>query len=176
MGVFDDKQVAAAIARLTTMPSKGVENLLKLARTRKIVDLAEACEAELATRPFEFAGDDAVRFDQMAKVVGTMPLVDAIRYAFSDVREATKEERIIIPWIARNPGTSYDETLAHYGNGDLGLVIGHLAYFRYGCFRRFMDPKQDQSSVLLIKDRSGRSVRYWLRPEAALAFKQLELI
>jgi len=65
--------------------------------------------------------------------------------------------------------------LAHYQKGDLSLVIGHLVHHRFGCFRAFIEPKLDQSSVLLIKDRSAPSVRYWLRPEAETVFGELGL-
>lgn len=173
MGEFDDKQVAAALIRLPTMSTKGLKDLLN--RTRNIANLAKACEAELDSRPFEFSGDDAARFDQMAKAVGDMSLVEAIRYAFRDAREADQEERTIISWIARNPGTSFKEVLAHYQKGNLGLVIGHLVYHRFGCFRAFVDPKLDQSVIILIKDRSTSSVRYWLRPEAEMVFGELGL-
>jgi len=85
-----------SFAPVTTMFTKGLKDLLNRARTRNIANLAKACEAELDLRPFEFSGDDAARFDQMAKAVGDMSLVEAIRYAFRDAREADQEERTII--------------------------------------------------------------------------------
>jgi hypothetical protein len=176
VGVFDDKQVTAAIARLPTMPTKGVREILDRARTRKIVSLETACEAELESRPFEFTGDEAARFSSMGKAVAGMSLVDAMRHAFGVERRPNETEMLVIRWIAAHPGTSFEETKKHYGKGDLGLVIGHLVYDRYGCFRAFVDPKQDQSSVLLSKDASGRSVRYTLQPEAEQVFRELGFI
>jgi len=88
LGEFDDKQVTAALIRLPTMSTKGLKDLLNRARARNIANLAKACEAELDLRSFEFSGDDAARFDHMAKAVGGMPLVEAIHYAFRDAREA----------------------------------------------------------------------------------------
>jgi hypothetical protein len=135
-----------------------------------------ACEAEIRTRPFDFTGESAARFDEMAAAVQDMSLIDATRYAFGTERPASPEEIRILRWISAKPGTSYQEAKAAYGKGDLGLVIGHLVYDRYGCFRRFLKPGEDQSSVLLTKDRTGQSVRYWLKPESEAVFRELGLI
>lgn len=176
MGVFGDKQVAAAILRVPASSTKSIHTLLQQARANRLPRLEAACEAELALRPIEMSGEEATRALQMAKAVVDMSLEEAIRYAFGAARSASAAEELIIGWIGRNPGTSYEATLAHYGKGDLGLVIGHLVYDRIGCFRHFLDPKEDQSSVLMSKDRGGRSVRYTFKPEADRVFRELGLI
>ena len=176
MNAFADKHVATAIARLPKMPSDQVKSLRDTARVKGLDSLFSACEAELAKRPFSFTADNAARFEQMAVAVGDMSLVEAMRFAFSKEMTANPDEARILRWIAANPGGTYEDALKAYGKGDLSLVIGHLVYHRYGCFRRFVDPGEDQSSVLLRKDRTQGSVRYWLKPEAEAIFRELGII
>jgi hypothetical protein len=112
----------------------------------------------------------------MAEQVKDMNLTEAIRYAFTVARRAGPDEIRCLRWMAANPGASFQAALAAYGKGDLGLLIGHLVYDRYGCFKRFLQTGEDQSSVLIEKDRSSGSVRYTLRPEALEVFRELGLV
>jgi hypothetical protein len=173
MNAFSEKNVDAAIVRLTAMASRDIEMLRERARSRGLTRLIEACGAELAKRPFAFSTEIATSFERMAAEVRDMELVDAIRYAFSQVLPPSDYEIRFLRWIAAHPGGSYQEALEAYGKGDLGLVIGHLVYDRFGCFRKFMRDGEDQSSILLHKDRTGESVRYMLRPEAGQVLREL---
>ena len=112
----------------------------------------------------------------MAVAALDMSLLEATRYAFGTARRASPEEVRFLRWLAAHPGGSYEEGVAAYGKGDLGLLIGHLVYDRYGCFRRFLKPGEDKSSVLLFKDRSLSSVRYWLKPDVENVFRELGVI
>ena len=53
--------------------------------------------------------------------------------------------------------------------------MGHLVYERYGCFKKFFEPGEDQSSVLILKDRAG-GVRYTMRPEFRAVMSELGVI
>jgi hypothetical protein len=112
----------------------------------------------------------------MAEQVKDLDLYRAIGHAFTAARPPSREEEFILRWVAANPGRTYDEARKAYGKGDLGLVIGHLVYDRYGCFRKFMMPGEDQSSVLILKDRTGDSVRYTLKPEALAVFREIGVV
>lgn len=112
----------------------------------------------------------------MGRDVAGMSLVDAIIHAFTSVRPPGLEEIRVLRWLAANPGGSYEQALAAYGKGDLALVIGHLVYDRYGCFRQFLEGHEDQSSVLINKDRSGGSVKYTLKPETIQTFAHLGVL
>lgn len=173
---YSEKNVAAATARLPGMASKDIKTLLTRAQAHGLDPLAAACEAELAKRPFDFSQENARAFDQMAGEVVDMDLEAAIRHAFTKVRPADEDESTILRWIAANPDTSYQEVLAHYGKGDLSLVVGHLVYHRFGCFRQFIPEGEDQSSVLLAKDRAGKSVKYRLQPAAEGVFRDIGLV
>ena len=105
-----------------------------------------------------------------------MDLVAAIRHAFTKFFPPAFEEVTVSRQIAEHPGISYQDLLDSYGKGDLSLVIGHLVYNRYGCFRQFMKDGEDQSSVLILKDRTGNSVRYRLRAEAESVLRDIGII
>jgi hypothetical protein len=176
MSAFDDTKVHAAIARLPRLGSKEVREMKSRAQKQNLPALEAACEAELAARPVEFSGEDALRFEEMAGQVAGLSLTEAIRHAFTSVRRADPDEVRCLRWIAAHPGGTFQAALQAFGKGDLSLVIGHLAYQRLGCFRAFIAPGEDQSSVLLSKDRSGKSVCYTLRPEAETVFRELGLL
>ena len=175
-GVFSDKHVADAIGRLPRMATADISDLLRRAKVQGIAALQAACEAELASRPFSFTRQQGADFDAMARAVTGMSLPEAIRYAFTEVCPANDEEIAVLRWLAEHPGGSFQDCGRHLGKGNLGLVIGHLVYHRYGCFRAFITDRNDQSSVLLRKDRSGGQVRYWLMPEAEAVFRDLGVI
>ena len=78
--------------------------------------------------------------------------------------------------LAAHPGGTYQEAVAAYGKGDVSLLVGHLVYDRYGCFKKFLDGQLRQSDVLVQRDHAGNSVRYTLKSEANQAFSELGLI
>jgi hypothetical protein len=157
VSVFSDNNIAAALARIPSMASRDIKTLKDRAVAQGLTRLVEACEAELSRRPFAFSREHAVSFERMAVEVQDMELLDAIRHAFRDVLPPSEDEVRFLRWIAAHPGGSYQEAVTAYGKGDLGLTIGHLVYDRYGCFKKFMQPGEDQSSVLLHKDRMGEA-------------------
>ena len=176
MAAFGEKQIQAAIARLGGMGSKEIRELRARGESQNLTDFVAACDAELASRPVEFSQVAGADFPRMEAAVRDLDLVRTIRYAFTDGRRASAEELRFLQWIALHPGASHAETLAFYGKGDLALMIGHLAYDRYGCFRKFMTPGGRQSGVLLDRDTSGPSVRYQLKPEAVQALTEIGVL
>ena len=112
----------------------------------------------------------------MAAQVLDLDLASAIRVAFTTVQPPDPDEVRAVRWIAANPGGTYQEAERAFGKGHLALIIGHLVYERFGCFRRFMVSGEDQSSVLIEKDRTGGRVRYTLKPEARAVFSEIGLI
>ena len=166
MGAFDEKHIARAIERLPTMASREIRDLSDRAERQDLARLRDACERELALRPIDLSAVDAEAHARMATEVADLDLVATIGVAFSKVRPPSDEELQFLQWIAGNPGGTYQEALAVRGKGDVGLLIGHLVYDRFGCFRRFVETGEDLSSLLLIKDRSGPSVRYTLKADA----------
>lgn len=173
-----EKHIAAAIERLPKQATKDVKVLRERAERmgQTALKLVAACDAELKSRPIEFSQEQAISFEAMAEQVKDLDLYAAIGHAFTKARLPSPEEEQIIRWMAANPGGSYDEARKAYGKGDLSLVIGHLVYDRYGCFKKFMKAGEDQSSVLISKDRSGESVRYTLKPEALAVFREIGVI
>jgi hypothetical protein len=176
MNPFSDKHVAAAIARLPDMSTKEIRELRTRAEGQGLGQLLEACDEQLASRPIEFSADAAKAFEAQARDVAELDLAGAIRHAFTRAMPPSRDEIELLRWFAANPGGSYQSAVKDLGNEGLGLWIGHLVYDRYGCFRKFLKPTEDQSSVLLEKDRSGGSVRYRLRPEAEAVFRDLGIL
>ncbi|MER0238955.1 hypothetical protein [Fulvimarina sp. MAC8] len=173
---FSPTAVDKAIARLPRLSTKDVQLMRGRGEDKGLTDLVEACDAELEKRPIEYDDDTAAAMIAAEKTVAEFDLAKATMYAFSEFRQASAEERRILGWIGANPGGSYADALKSYGKGDLALAIGHLVYDRYGCFRRFVEGHEDQSSVLIEKVRGDGSVRYTIRPEVLPVFKELALI
>lgn len=142
----------------------------------EITMLVEACDAELQARPFDISQDKAIAFDRMSERVRDLDLAAAIKVAFTAVQPPNLDEVRVLRWIAANPGGTYQDAERAHGKGDLALIIGHLVYERFGCFRRFMVPGDDQSSVLIQKDRAGGRVRYTLKPEAHAVFSEIGVL
>jgi hypothetical protein len=166
LGAFEEKHIIRAIERLPTMATRDIRELRDRALQQDLASLREACERELAVRPIELSAVDAETHARMASEVQDLDLVETIAIAFSKVRPPNEEELQFLQWIAANPGGTYQDALAVRGKGDVGLLIGHLIYDRFGCFRRFVEVGEDLSSLLLIKDRTGPSVRYTLKEDA----------
>lgn len=176
MATFDDNQIARAIERLPTLSSKDIGELRSRAESKRLSDLVDACDRELERRPFDFSTEAAVAFETMAEQVADLDLEEAIRHAFTKVLPASPDEVRFLRWLAAHPGGSYQEAVEALQNEGLSLWIGHLVYDRYGCFRKFLEGAEDQSSILIAKDRSGPSVRYRLKPEAAKVLGAIGLI
>ena len=176
MSASSPDNICKAIARLPIQSSEEVKRVRGQAAKMNITALVEACDAELQGRPFDISGDKAIAFDRMAAQVRDLDLAAAIKVAFTTVQPPNPDEVRVLRWIAANPGGSYQDAERAHGKGDLALVIGHLVYERFGCFRRFMVSGDDQSSVLIEKDRTGGRVRYTLKPEAHAVFCAIGLI
>jgi len=166
MAAFDEKHVQAAIRRLPAMATKEIRELRERAEAQGLTVLMDACDEEISARPVDFSAAEAVDHMAMARATEGLDFIDAVAVAFSKVRPPSEVEHAFLTWISEHPGSSYEEAVTQHGKGDVGLLIGHLIYDRFGCFRRFVDGGADLSSLLLIKDRSGPSVRYTLREEA----------
>jgi len=176
-GPFSQTNISKRIAELPRLSTEDIRSLLDRAKGRNITELVEACSAELAARPISYDSSRAERNAKMSEIVQDKELADAIRLAFTHDRAASEAELFILNWIAEHPAGSYQDALRAYGKGDLSLVIGHLVYDRFGCFRKFMKPGETQSSVLLLKeDPDGKGVRYTLRPEALTVFKEVGIV
>ena len=174
-GPFSPESIVRAIERLPLQSTKDVREMRRRGVGRNLPALIEACDVELAKRPIEFDGDMAARVEETAAITAGMDLAQATRFAFSD-RPASDYEIRILRWMAAHPGGTYEEALQAYGKGDLALCIGHLVYDRYGCFRCFVEDHEDQSSVLIAKERGHGSVRYTLRPEILGVFEELGIV
>lgn len=176
MNAFAAWQVDAAIARLPVQASAAIATVRASALSHRLAALVAACDAELARRPFAFSAVQATTFAAQQAAVAGMSLAEAIAHAFTVARKPSAEETRFLGWLAANPNGSFAEAKAAYGKGDLNLLIGHLVYHRLGCFRPFLPDGATQSSVLLDVDRSGKSVRYRLRPEAEAVLRGLAII
>lgn len=176
MGAFDEKHITRAIERLPTMATREIRDLQGRAEQRGLAGLRDACEQELTLRPVELSAVDAEAHVRMASEVRDLDLVDTIAVAFGRIKPPNEEELQFFQWIAAHPGGTFQEALKVRGKGDVGLLIGHLVYDRFGCFRKFVVEGQDLSSILLVKERSGPSVSYWLKPEALEGVRRAAVI
>jgi hypothetical protein len=176
LSAFFEKQVAAAMSRLPGLGSKQIRELRARAEQQQLIDLVAACDETLGARPVEFDQSSAERNVQMEQEAADLDLVGAIRYAFGQALPANPEEIRFLRWLAAHPGGTYQEAVAAYGKGDVSLLVGHLVYDRYGCFKKFLDGQLRQSDVLVQRDHAGNSVRYTLKSEAKQAFSELGLI
>jgi len=176
MSAFSTKHVDEAVLRLPIYATDHILMLLQRAREQGIARLADACEAELKLRPIPFTKEMAARSDDMAKAVTSMSLVQVIRHAFSDAEPVRDYEQRLIRCIAAKPSITYRELEVAYGKGDAGLVIGHLVYDRFGCFRHLLHEAQLMSDLLVHREKSTEGVRYYLKPEAEMAFRELGII
>lgn len=176
MSASSPENISKAMARLPGQSSDDVRDVRGKAEKHGITVLVEACDAELRARPFEISKEKAIAFDRMSEIVRDLDLADAIRVAFTTVEPPNLDEIKVLRWIAENPGGTYQDAERAHGKGDLALIIGHLVYERFGCFRRFMASEKDQSSVLIKKDKTRGSVKYTLKPEAHAVFSELGII
>lgn len=172
--VVSNKHIKAATARIQSQASSAIKAVLVNAKAQKLPDLVEACEAELRLRgSLDLTSQQAVLAAAASERIAGKPLTEVIQIAFTEI-PAREEECQILRAIGDQPGISFAELNKIYRNGDLGLVIGHLTYYRFGYFRPFLTGAT-QSDLLLDRDKSAKSIRYTLRPEAAAAFASLGL-
>jgi hypothetical protein len=139
-------------------------------------ELVAACDSELGVRgAANVSADDATRQTQAMRQVEDKDLNDAVKLAFSS-QKLEGRELSLLRLIANHGNTSARDLEIQFGPG-FTLYVGHLVYSRYGFFRKFMDAEQDQSSVLISKDKSSGRVFYnGFKPEVLQAFRELELI
>ena len=169
------EQTDRAVVRLRGQSTASVRQVLTNARRAASERLAEACEEELRIRgSFEMTEADAAGALVAEERTADKSMEEVIGLAFKHI-PAKPEEVLILRWISANPGTTFSATAQAYGRKDLGLVIGHLVYYRFGYFRRFLTGPI-QSDVLLERTKSPEGVRYTLRSEAAVAFGALGTI
>jgi hypothetical protein len=172
MAPLTRKQIDNAIARLPQQSNKAIETVRANASRLACEELVEAAARELHLRgSLVFDEAEAKRIAELSATLEGKTLHDVILRAFTDI-PAKPEERLILAWIARHPGRPFRELLAAYGKRDLSLVIGHLAYYRFGYFRPFFE-SNTQSDVLLQRHSTPDGVSYALRPEAAAAFRAI---
>jgi hypothetical protein len=159
------------------MGTAEIKDLQVRAAEKGFEELSEACALELSLRgPAQIAADVAPLHDDWRREVEPLNLEQTIEYAFGLAAPATEAETKIVQIIAAQPGITHAALGTEYGKRDLSLVVGHFVHDRYGCFRKWLTDEEDQSGVLFRKDRTGRSVRYWLKPETEAAFKLIGLI
>ncbi|PWR22605.1 hypothetical protein DKG74_12095 [Zavarzinia aquatilis] len=152
-------------------------NVRENARNKGVNEVVEACDGELRRRPAqEWTTSQAEQHDEWAKAVSGLPLEATIRWAFTQAQLPSADEIWTIRWLADHPGCSHEELQAARGKGDISLILGHLVFERHGCFGAFLPHERDQSSVLLIKNKSPEGVRYWLKPEASTVFRELGIL
>ena len=102
-------------------------------------------------------------------------LQQIVEISFQRVRPTSDEVRLI-RLISENPERYASELESMYGGG-FNLDVGHLVYFRYGFFRKFVTAKERISDIIIDKDNSsGRMFYRGFRPEVLAAFKILKLV
>ncbi|ORE97749.1 hypothetical protein [Aurantimonas sp. 22II-16-19i] len=75
--------VRKVIERLPVQSTKDVKEMRRRGEANRLLDLIEACDAELAKRPIEYDGDTAAKMIEAEGVVENYDLASATRYAFS---------------------------------------------------------------------------------------------
>jgi hypothetical protein len=179
-GPFSEENIARAVDRVPGQPSATLRDIRIRAmnhdRPETVAALIAAIDAELDGRPVDVDGPAAERNAVWAREADGLTLTDAVRYAFGTAREASDEERRMLPILAATPGIAYQAWASAYGKRDLSLVMGHLVHDRYGCFRHLRQEGEDQSEVLIRKETVKGRKHYWLRPEAEAVFRELGLV
>jgi hypothetical protein len=176
MKAFSPENIQKAQARIPEMSSAAIEALRATAIHRGIVELADACEAELKARPILFDAQTARNSAEMERAVEDFQLYDAVSYAFGRARAPSPEELLVLRMIYELPGISYKEIMKVYRKRDLSLVIGHLVYDRFGCFKKFVKPDQMQTDALFERETTAAGMTYRLRPEVAAALRDSGII
>lgn len=134
-----------------------------------------AFERELNLRPIELDKGRAEQNARWAEKTRDLSLQAAIELAFREY-PANDDETKLSRLIAEHPGVSHAALKASRGKGDVGLVLAHFVYDRFGCFRAWIDDVAKMSNILFERDPGGASVRYRLTPEASAAFKAVRLV
>jgi hypothetical protein len=168
--------VERAVARLASQASKEIKEVMTNAKRYGATGLVEACRLELAIRGSnEVTGEQALAALKLSASVDGKGLEEIVEIAFSQVPPSADELRLI-RLIADNPN-SYSATLQKQYGGAFNLDVGHLVYFRYGLFRKFLEAERDQSSILISKDiSSGRTFYNGFKPEVINALKKLQIL
>jgi hypothetical protein len=177
MSAFSSDNVLKAIARVPSMSSKSLQELLRRADARGISDLSAAISAELALRgPVDLDAASAEQHARWTELSTDLDLTATISMAFRE-RPINRDELQLVQEVARAPGISHQTLTGLRGKGGVGLVIGHMVYERLGFFRRFLpDAPERMSDLIFHRDHGSGHVAYSLRPEAEDAFRELGLI
>lgn len=160
------------------MDSRSLQALRDVAAQRGILRLMEACDIELTARgALALDKPTAERHAIWAETMTEAGLVEVIVSAFTEV-PAYSHELDIIQWIANEPDITHARLVSLRGQSDIGLIVGHFVYERYGFFRAVLirENPQFQSDLLLHRRKSAEGTHYRLRDEAREAFAALKLI
>lgn len=175
MTAFSPANVARAKAQIPSKDSRILREWARRAREHGISDLVDACEQELKLRgPLELDAAKADLHAQWTDQTQSMTLEDAIVFAFTQKR-ADEAERMVIRQLVENDNPSYADLVRMRGKGDVGLVLGHFVYERFGCFKRWIADADKISDILFAREAGGSSIRYRLTPDARAAFDRLGL-
>ena len=133
-----DKHLVAAIGRVKSQSTADIRKVLENAKRKGIADLIAACEQELQLRGSlkltEVEAKDAVRIEEeMERKTLTEVIADAFNW-----RPVDELEVRLLHVISKMPGASFREIEKAFGRRDTALVAGHLVYYRFGFFRRFI--------------------------------------
>jgi len=179
VSVFSKERLAAASAQVPATASATLAAWAERARAQAAREpgrriafeaLADACEAELASRgTLTFDGETAARHADWAGQAADLTLAEAIAAAFAALPPRDYETPLLRA-IGSSAGVSHAERTTLRGKRDVSLILGHLIHDRHGWFRPFLDGVEPHSDLLLERDVSGRSVRYRFRPEAEAVF------
>jgi hypothetical protein len=174
--LFDPKQIAKAIGRLPSQSNAEIRIVRTNAVGADIHDLVNACDRELKLRGgLELSPQQAREAVEASKRVHGRPLPDVVRAAFLAI-PAKDYEIALIRTIHANADAPFPEIEKAYGRKDTALVVGHLVYDRFGFFRQFLDLEKDQSSILVMKGRSGSHVTWRLKDETVAVFEDLRIL
>lgn len=176
MSKFGSEQTRAAIARLAQQSDDAIHRVLANARRLNNEELVQACLEEQRVRgSIKMSAMDAKQALKASMMVAGKPLREVIEIAFREVK-AKPEELLVLRWIAHHPGTSYSQASAAYGKGDLGLLLGHLVYHRFGFFRPLLASATYSDVLLERESNSPAGVCYRLRPETLAALETLGIL
>jgi hypothetical protein len=158
-------QMEAAIRRVAGQSNSEIRRVRENAVRLGAQELVDACDAELQLRgSVVWDASQAARAREQADRVAGWSLEKVIHAAFTDL-PARDEELALLRVIQANPGAQFGQIEEAFGRRDTALIAGHLVYERLGFFRQFLEEEDDQSSILLIKERVAGRITWRLKPE-----------
>jgi hypothetical protein len=158
------------------MSTSEIKQLRDRARQHGIEELVRACEVELDVRgTIEFDSSRAQKHADWALLTESFDLPAAVFAAFSQL-PMNDEESLLTVAIASKPGISFQELQRLRGKGDVGLIMGHIVYERYGFFRKFINPKIKMSDLLFERQLTEAGTTYKIQDNILEIFKKLNII